>query len=752
LVVSNLSQTNISCFGGTNGAASVSVSGGTPSYTYNWTPGNPTGEGTASVTGLTAGTWTCTVTDANSCVSAKIITITQPPALVVSNLSQTNISCFGGTNGAASVSVSGGTPSYTYNWTPGNPTGEGTASASGLTAGTWTCTVTDANSCVSDKIITISQPSATPPSNFATIPPFCEGEIAPILSSSSPNGIVGTWFPAVISNTTSGNYVFTPTSSCDIGQTLSVIVKSKSSSIKNLSDCNPIIWNTQSIAASGTYTAMFTNVAGCDSLATLNFTRKLATSYTTNIFDCNSIIWNTQNISTSGTYTAMFTNAAGCDSLSTLIFTTDNIAPTITCPANFTAMANTAGCLFTGSIGTATVTDNCSVASNTFLPAGPYPRGVTTVTHTAVDAKGNMSTCTQLVTITTQNVTVTASPSINLFTNDLLNLEIIAPISGFSYSWSGGGLSSSTQDLSQIVTSANSGVYTAAVTDAIGCSINTTITITVTPSAVLQLKALLSGPYIASAGLMQDSLRVKDMIPIVEPYGSVAYSPIFAHALNSNTGISCTTPSLLGSTSASTGANAIVDWVFLQLRSGSDSNIVLASRSALIQRDGDVVSEDGVSPVTFKGIAPGNYFISIKHRTHLGIMNLAPIYLTEAGTIMDYTDVSFPLYSRASINNNPSPLTGATRIMSGKRAMYTGNCNIATTEWSRYIHYSNTVNSDRTSMFAIVGSTGTLTGYTIFDIDMNGYARFNGFNSDRVVMLLNCANSNTIYVNEQTPN
>ncbi|MBK6834203.1 MAG: SprB repeat-containing protein [Bacteroidetes bacterium] len=167
LVVSSLSQTNVSCNAGTNGAASVSVSGGTTAYTYNWTPGNPTGDGTASVTGLAAGSWTCTVTDANGCVGSQIFTITQPSALVVSSLSQTNVSCNAGTNGAASVSVSGGTTAYTYNWTPGNPTGDGTASVTGLAAGSWTCTVTDANGCVGSQIFTITQPSALVVSNLS---------------------------------------------------------------------------------------------------------------------------------------------------------------------------------------------------------------------------------------------------------------------------------------------------------------------------------------------------------------------------------------------------------------------------------------------------------------------------------------------------------------------------------------------------------------------------------------------------------
>lgn len=156
------SQTDVSCFNGSNGAASVTTAtGGTGTKTYNWTPGNPTGDGTTSVTGLTAGTWTCTVTDANGCTSAQVFNIAQPTALSVTASGQTNVSCNGGSNGAASVNLpTGGTAGYTYNWTPGNPTGDGTGSVTGLTAGTWTCTVTDVNSCTTSQIFNISEPAA----------------------------------------------------------------------------------------------------------------------------------------------------------------------------------------------------------------------------------------------------------------------------------------------------------------------------------------------------------------------------------------------------------------------------------------------------------------------------------------------------------------------------------------------------------------------------------------------------------------
>ncbi len=153
------SQTNISCNGGSNGAATVGISGGSPAYSYNWTPGNPTGDGTVSVTGLTATTYTCTVTDANTCTDTQTFTLTQPPAISLTAASQTNISCNGGSNGAASVNAAtGGAGGFTYNWTPGNPTGDGTVSVTGLSVGTYTCTATDANGCTSIQTFTITEP------------------------------------------------------------------------------------------------------------------------------------------------------------------------------------------------------------------------------------------------------------------------------------------------------------------------------------------------------------------------------------------------------------------------------------------------------------------------------------------------------------------------------------------------------------------------------------------------------------------
>ena len=205
------SQTNVGCHGGNTGSATVTVSGGTAPYTYSWSPAGGTGP-TAS--GLTAGTYTVTVTDANGNFLTREFTITQPDALTTTGW-QANVACFGGSTGSATVTASGGTPEYTYAWAP---SGGSNATASGLTAGTYTVTVTDANGCITTRDFTILSPgsftvdgSQTNVSCFggstgsATATP--SGGTGPYTYSWSPSG--GTSFKA--SGLSAGEYTVTVT-------------------------------------------------------------------------------------------------------------------------------------------------------------------------------------------------------------------------------------------------------------------------------------------------------------------------------------------------------------------------------------------------------------------------------------------------------------------------------------------------------------------------------------------------------------
>ncbi len=225
MAVVSSSQTNIACNGGTTGAASVTVGGGTPGYTYLWSPSGGTA---ATATGLSAGTYTVTVTDANSCQTTANFTLTQPTAMTVTSSSQTNIACNGGSTGAASVTVSGGTPGYMYSWSPSGGTA---ATATGLSAGIYTVTVTDGNSCQLTRTFTITQPTAlTATSSQTNI--ACNGGstgAASVTVSGGTPGYMYSWSPsggtaATATGLSAGTYTVTVTdaNSCQLTRTFTI--------------------------------------------------------------------------------------------------------------------------------------------------------------------------------------------------------------------------------------------------------------------------------------------------------------------------------------------------------------------------------------------------------------------------------------------------------------------------------------------------------------------------------------------------
>ncbi len=133
----------------------------------------------------------------------------------------------------------------------------------------------------------------------------------------------------------------------------------------------------------------------------------------------------------------------------------------------------------------------------------------------------------------------------------------------------------------------------------------------------LQLKTMLGGSYDITNGLMKDELRQNALIPLTEPYTSLGYTHIGGGG-----------ETISSSVLTATGDGAIVDWVVLELRSGTNPETIIATRSALLQADGDIVDVDGVSPIAFPSVPSGNYYVAIRHRNHLGTMTATPITIT----------------------------------------------------------------------------------------------------------------------------
>ena len=148
--------TDIACHGGSDGAVDLTVQSGTAPYTFDWT-GSATGE---DLTGLPAGGFQVTVTDANNCSWTEIFNIHEPDAMSVDSLLSEyadghEVSAFGASDGSISLTTTGGTAPYTFDWS----NGANTSDLTGLPAGTYSVTITDANGCTLLLEFQLTQPT-----------------------------------------------------------------------------------------------------------------------------------------------------------------------------------------------------------------------------------------------------------------------------------------------------------------------------------------------------------------------------------------------------------------------------------------------------------------------------------------------------------------------------------------------------------------------------------------------------------------
>ncbi|MBL8000495.1 MAG: PKD domain-containing protein [Flavobacteriales bacterium] len=228
----------------------------------------------------------------------------------------------------------------------------------------------------------------------------------------------------------------------------------------------------------------------------------------------------------------------------------------------------------------------------------------------------------------------------------------------------------------------------------------------------LAVRLMLEGPYDANTQRMRDGLRTNGLIPASEPYTALG----FAQASDGGG------EALQNGVITASGDNAVVDWVLLELRSAVNPATIVATRCALVQRDGDVVAEDGTSPTALLA-PPGNYHIAVRHRNHLGCMTATPVSLGTTTTTIDLVDGSTATHG-----------TDAQKTVAGERLLWTGNA-----VPDQQLRYTG-ANNDRDMILNAIGGvvpTNTVSGYRIEDTNMDGTVKYTGSENDRDPVLLN---------------
>lgn len=234
----------------------------------------------------------------------------------------------------------------------------------------------------------------------------------------------------------------------------------------------------------------------------------------------------------------------------------------------------------------------------------------------------------------------------------------------------------------------------------------------------LQMRAMLQGAFNSSTLLMRDDLRAKGLIPSKQPYTMAPYN---------YTGTELAAASQL----SITGNNAPVDWVLIELRSNTDAKATLYRKAALVQRDGDIVEADtGSTTLRISGALPGNYYVAIRHRNHLGAMSSSALNLNATPSMVDFTTTLTKAYGE---------ITG--RVQSkGVSLLWAGDANLDT----RLI--SNGVGQDAGMIYAKIlsaplnssfSSNFVVSGYNTTDFTLDGDTIFTGPNNDTNILVAN---------------
>jgi hypothetical protein len=452
-------QVNVLCHGASTGSINLTSIGGTTPYTYLWSNGSTVQD----PQNLAAGTYSVVVTDANGCTETTSVTITQPQNPLTLTTTKVNVLCFGNATGSIDLTVSGGTGIYTYAWN----TGAITEDLTGLIAGTYTVTVTDANGCTATTSVTITQPQAPLALTTSQVNVLCFGNSTGSINL-TPTG--GTplysylWSNAAttqdINNLPAGTYTVTTTDANGCVATTSVTITEPQA---------PIVLSTTQVDV-----LCFGNSTGSIDLSPTGGTAPYAY-----LWSNGSTVQDPQNLA-AGTYSVVVTDANGC---------TETTSVTITQPAMNTTLATSHVNVlcFGDATGSIDLTVTGVLPPYTFnwsnLATTEDISGLIAGTYTVnvFDANGCLATTSVTISQPTTPLSLSTSQNNVCFgvNNGDINLTVSGGSGPYTYVWSNG---QTTQDINGLAP----GLYSVVVTDANGCVSSTSVTITA-PNAPLSV-------------------------------------------------------------------------------------------------------------------------------------------------------------------------------------------------------------------------------------------------------------------------
>ncbi len=247
--------------------------------------------------------------------------------------------------------------------------------------------------------------------------------------------------------------------------------------------------------------------------------------------------------------------------------------------------------------------------------------------------------------------------------------------------------------------------------------------------------------------IMSDELRTKLVLPTTEPYTKLTHINHIGVPVNPNsepgTGTNGNTGTGGGSNTGSTeykewftpgllyvtGYDAPIDWILVELRPASFPDSVVATRAAILQADGDIRDVDGFDYLQFSEVTSGDYFVSVRHRNHLGVMSEDPYLLSPTVTTIDFKDNDTPMYGNESrISHNGEMAMWPGDFNNDGRVIYQGPSNDVT-----YLFQTVLLNQGNTEELA----NFIVQGYKQADLNLDGNSIYQGPNNDRAMMLLN---------------